>query len=377
MLPAATLLLLALTGTVQAPPTPAVSPAEAAPLLRSAQQLGKTFAYVAQQAVPAVVNINTTTIVPGQEIVDPFSGPFGDLFGNGRGRRYRTPDQKVSSLGSGVILSPDGWIVTNNHVISGAQEITVSLEDGREFKATVRGCDGETDLAVLKVAAPGLPHLKWGDSDRLEVGEWVLAIGNPFGFSNSVSAGIVSAKGRVQAGESPLQDLIQTDAAVNPGSSGGALVNLSGELLGINTSIYSRSGGYQGISFAVPANLARTVVDQIIAHGDIARGWIGIEAADITADYARQLGLGEGGVAVIGLYRNQPALQAGLQGRDIIVAASGGPVKSSRDLRRAILDTAVGATLQLKVLRRGQTLTVPVTVIARPANSQGQRVGGL
>lgn len=347
-------------------------PSEA--LVQQAAQLSRAFATVARIVLPAVVNINTTTIVRTRPLLDPFEFFFGEPEDFFRPREYRT-----QSLGSGVIVSPEGYIVTNHHVIAGASEITVTLADRREYRAQVVGSDPDTDLAVLRIQASNLPVARWGNSDALEVGEWVLAIGSPYGLSQTVTSGIVSAKGRSDLGISLYENFIQTDAAINPGNSGGALVNLRGEVVGINTAIFSESGGYQGIGFAIPSNLAQKVVAALIHSGRIVRGWIGLVPRLLSPELATRLGLPKGkGVFVEGVYRGSPADQAGIQPGDIIVRYNGAPVETPGQLQNLVAETPISSQAVMELWRGGTFLRATVTVIPRPVNPRtGRRVGGV
>jgi serine protease Do len=290
-----------------------------------------------------------------------FFGDQSDLFGSSR---YE------SSLGSGVVVSADGYVVTNNHVVGENQEsasVTVTVGDRRELRATIVGRDAWTDLALLKVPATGLPVIPWGDSSKLRVAEWVLAVGNPYSLSQTVTLGIVSALGRTNIGIAEYEDFIQTDAAINPGNSGGALINSRGELVGINTAIFSQSGGYQGIGFAVPSNLVRKVADDLIKYGQVRRGSIGYVAVDpLTSRLAEELGAPQAqGVAVTQMSRNSAAYQAGLEPGDIIVSVNGTPVTDPSQFVRLIADSPIGSTVRLEALREGRRVTIRVPVEAQ------------
>ncbi len=323
---------------------------------------GPDFTAVAARAVRAVTNISSVQMVRRQNspfFNDPF---FRDFFGDDEffGGRTR-PEQ---SLGSGVVVSPDGYMVTNKHVIGDdVDKVTVMLPDKRVLPARIVGVDSYSDLAVLKVDATGLSVLPWGDSSKLKVAEWVLAIGNPFQLNQTVTLGIVSALGR-NVGLSTYEDFIQTDAAINPGNSGGALVNARGELVGINTAIYSETGRYEGIGFAVPANLARQVVDDIIRYGAVRRGSIGfIEVSPVTPDVARQLGAPDAtGLLVERMRRDSQAYQAGIEPGDIITSINGVPVSDPQHLQRAIADARIGDTVRVGLIHEGRAreVTVPV-----------------
>ncbi|RME62864.1 MAG: DegQ family serine endoprotease, partial [Nitrospirae bacterium] len=273
-------------------------------------------------------------------------------------RKYKT-----SSLGSGVIVSEDGYILTNNHVIKDADEILVKLVDKREFKGKVIGSDPKTDLAVVKIDAKGLPAIKIGNSDELKVGEVVLAVGNPFGLSHTITMGIVSAVGRSNVGVADYEDFIQTDAAINPGNSGGALVNIRGELIGINTAIFSTSGGYMGIGFAIPSNMARSVMQSIIKYGKVIRGWLGVTIQDLTKELAEEFKVkGQKGALVTDVVKDSPADKAGLKKGDVIVEFQGKEVRDVRHLRNMVAETPPGTEATLKIIRKGKEKTLTVTI---------------
>jgi serine protease Do len=329
-------------------------------------KLSDAFAEVAEAARPAVVNISTTSTVTmednpfGNMFNDPFFRHFfGDRFGNpGQKRKY-----KSSALGSGVIVSDDGYILTNNHVVKGADEIKVILYDKREFKGKVVGTDPRTDLAVVKIEARNLPTLSLGDSGKLKTGDLVLAIGNPFGLNQTITMGIVSAVGRSNIGLADYEDFIQTDAAINPGNSGGALVNTSGKLVGINTAIYSTSGGYMGIGFAIPSDMAKVVMDNIIKHGKVIRGWLGVSIQDLTPDLAKSLDIKEtAGALVSGVEKNSPADKAGLKRGDLITGIDTKKVDDSTGLRNMIASTAPGTKIDVKIIRDGKMQTKTVVL---------------
>ena len=311
---------------------------------------------VAERAVQASVNISSTKMVR----VDPF---FQLFYGADR-------VQPQTSLGSGVIVTNDGYVLTNSHVVEAGTDIRVTLADKRELSATIEGTDPVTDLALLKVAATGLSTLPWGDSSKLKVAEWVLAIGNPFSFSQSVTLGIVSSANRTDPQLNVYNDFIQTDAAINPGNSGGALVNSRGELVGINSMIFSQTGGYQGIGFAIPANLARTIMTELKERGEIVRGSIGtLELRTADADLARRAGSNvSAGVMVVNMYRNEPAYRSGLTPYDIIVSFNGQAVTEKTQLERLIASTKVGSNARVEFVRRGEhrVIEVPVIRMGRP-----------
>ena len=331
---------------------------------------GPDFTRVAEQTVRAVANISSIQVVRRRTspfFTDPFFQQFfGDLDGM-QGSR----DRYASSLGSGVVVSQDGLVVTNYHVLGQGTiaEVTVSLADKRELQAKIVGVDTWTDLALLKVDATNLPVIPWGDSSKLKVAEWVMAIGNPYQLSQSVSLGIVSALGRSNVGISTYEDFIQTDAAINPGNSGGALVSARGELVGINTAIFTQSGGYQGIGFAVPSNLARHIVDDLARYGEVRRGSIGyLEVAPLTTHIAKQLGApSTDGVVVMDLGRGAAA-RAGIQQYDIIVAVNGTRIGDTATLLKVISDAPIGSTASIDVVREGRRQSIKV-----PVQQQGQR----
>jgi Do/DeqQ family serine protease len=320
-----------------------------------------TYSAAVQRAAPAVVNIYTQRLV--RERVAP---SMGELFGDYL-PRYRQRIER--SLGSGVIVDADGHIVTNHHVIANADSISVQLEDGRVAEAHIVGRDPDTDLAVLKINLTPLPVAVFGRSDQLKVGDVVLAIGNPIGLTHTVTHGIVSATSRQQLGIAPLEDFIQTDAPINFGNSGGALVDSSGALIGINTAIVAKNLGVEGIGFAIPVNMVRGVMSDIIAHGRVIRGWIGIVPEDITDEQAAQLGLAQGGVLVANLYVGSPAQEAGLQPGDLLLAMEGAPLHSAQDGLARIANEKPGSVLAIKVLRGRKTLEMKAHVSERPRTS--------
>ena len=343
------------------------------------------FAPVVKAVTPAVVNISTTRVLRStegeqqQQFDDPF---FRRFFGDEFYRRFGIPrERRQSSLGSGVIVDPAGYIITNNHVIANADEIKVVMSDKREFTGKVVGTDPKTDLAVLKIenGNKGLPTIKWGDSDKLDVGEYVLAIGNPFGLNQTVTMGIVSAVGRANVGIADYEDFIQTDAAINPGNSGGALVNARGELVGVNTAIFSRSGGYMGIGFAVPSNMVRNVMDSLIKSGKVVRGWLGVSIQGVTPDLAKNFGLSEAkGALVSEVLPGSPAAKAGIKSGDVIIDFDGKEVEDQTALRNIVAQTPVGKAVKVKVVRDKKTKTVKVNIGEQPKDmaSVGEESGG-
>lgn len=347
------------------PPLPAVS------LPAGPAADGQGFVHVAKAVKPAVVNVFSTRTGRGEgPQAMPFEDPFfRRFFGDEFFRRFEQPPQrKERGLGSGVIVESNGLIVTNNHVVSKADEIKVFLSDKREFKAKLIGTDAKTDIAVLKIEAEGLHTIPWADSDKLEVGEFVLAVGNPFGLTQTVTLGIVSALGRA-AGIAEYEDFIQTDAAINPGNSGGALVNARGELAGINTAIYSQSGGNMGIGFAVPSNLARSVVEQLVKHGKVVRGWLGVSIQDLSPELAPQFGLSDPkGVLISEVLDGSPAKRAGLERGDVILEYEGKPVENATQLRNAVAQTVVGKKVVVKFMRDKKARMVDVAIVEQPKN---------
>jgi serine protease Do len=316
-------------------------------------------------ALPAVVNISSTKVVkvdnnlPRFFFSDPF---FRQFFGDQFERNPAPQTEREYSLGSGVIVNPDGYVLTNDHVISGASDIEVFTRDKKEFRAKVIGTDSQTDVAVLKIDATGLPSLTLGDSLKLKVGDVVFAIGNPFGVGETATMGIVSATGRGFGGAiEHYEDFIQTDAAINPGNSGGALLDLHGDLIGINTAIISGGGGNQGIGFAIPINMARNVMEQIVDHGRVIRGHLGIAIQTVSPDLAKAFGLSQGGGALVAnVTPGSPAAKAGIERGDIILALNGQPVNEPDDLSVRIAETAPGTTVHLKISRNGQMRDVAV-----------------
>ena len=338
-----------------------------------AANLAPDFTVIAERTVPAVVNISSQQVVrrPNSPYSnDPFYryffGDDADFFGSRR--------SVESSLGSGVIVSADGYVLTNNHVVAGESgqislrdlpQITVTLSDNREMPARIIGVDPPTDLALLKVDARNLPTVAWGDSSQLRVAEWVLAIGNPFQLNQTVTLGIVSAIGRRNLGVSDYEDFIQTDAAINPGNSGGALISSRGELVGINTAIFSQSGGYQGIGFAVPSNLARRVVSELQQFGAVQRGTIGyLEITPLTPQIARELGVpgNTQGVLITRMRRDTPAYEGGLRPGDVVVAFNGTAIANGNQLLRLIQDSRVGATATIGIVRDGRRIELKVRI---------------
>ncbi len=323
---------------------------------------------VAKADTPAVVNISATQVVKNSlalgEDNEGAGEPFQQFFRHFFSDLPRT--FRAHSLGSGFIVSEDGYVVTNNHVVDNATEIRVKLSDGREFPAKIVGRDSKTDLALLKINATGLPVLPFGDSDHLQVGEPVMAIGNPFGLEGTVTTGIVSAMGRV-IGDGPYDNFIQTDASINPGNSGGPLVNAAGQVVGIDTAIFSQSGGSVGIGFAIPIDLAKEILPQLEAKGRVTRGWLGVSIQSMTPDLAKAFHLQkEQGGLVAQVLPDSPAAKAGLRAGDVIVAYDGHSIARSSDLPRLVAATPIGQTSTIQVLREGKPLTLTVQIAELP-----------
>lgn len=312
------------------------------------------FAPLLKPALPAVVSITSSRLVKVPQ--SPFfNDPFFQQFFGGQ-MPHAPEEQREHGLGSGVIISPDGYILTNNHVIEKSTDIKVTLPDKRQFPGKVVGADPQTDIAVVKIGATGLPTIPLGDSTKLQVGDYAFAIGNPFGVGETATMGIISATGRNGLSIEDYEDFIQTDAAINPGNSGGALLNAFGELIGINTAILSGGGGNQGIGFAIPINMAKYVMDQILKHGKVVRGYIGVSIQDVTPELARAFHVtAEKGALVSGVESNGPGAKAGLQRGDVITEINGQPVEGANDLRLKVGTMAPGTTVNLKVDRNGQT----------------------
>ena len=322
-----------------------------------------------KKAMPSVVNIFTS-----KEVVAPRHPLMDDpLFRRFFGDRLETGPQRASSLGSGVIVSPQGYILTNHHVVEAADEIEVALADGRKTAARIVGTDPDTDLAVVKIDLKDLPTITFGHADQVQVGDVVLAIGNPFGVGQTVTSGIVSALGRSHLGINTFEDFIQTDAAINPGNSGGALVDAAGNLIGVNSAIYSRSGGSQGIGFAIPVSLAKQVMEQIIQHGSVVRGWIGVEVQEITPELAESFNLPkDGGVIIAGVLNGGPADRAGVKPGDILAEINGAHVTDSATMLSQIAALQPGKSANLKVLRNRNQTQLQVVIGKRPKIRQSE-----
>lgn len=325
------------------------------------------FSDIVKAVGPTVVYISTTKTI--RRDVSPFShsfDPFEDFF-----EQFRPKKWKERSLGSGVIVSSDGYIITNYHVVEKADEIKVTLYDKQDYKGKIIGSDPKTDIALIKIFAKDLPAVKWGNSDNLQVGEFVLAFGNPYGFSHTVTMGIVSAVGRANVGIADYEDLIQTDAAINPGNSGGPLVNIKGELIGINTAIFSKTGGYQGIGFAVPSNMAESVMKQLVKGGKVTRGWLGVTIQSITPDLAKEFGLKNGKGAVVNdILKGSPAEKAGLKRGDVILEVDGKTVNDAESLRNIVAQREIGSQITIKIIREGKPISLTAKVSELPMEMQ-------
>jgi Do/DeqQ family serine protease len=356
---------------------PDVVQTRGAPAAVAVSSGGPDFTRIAGQAVKGVANISSLQVVrtPNSPLgADPF---FRYFFGEGDDV-FGSRDRRSLSLGSGVVISSDGYVVTNNHVVGeNMREITVVLPNKREvLRGRLIGTDPATDIALLKFNVAGIPVVPWGDSSRLQIGEWVLAIGSPFQLSATVTAGIVSATGRTNVGFADYEDFIQTDAAINPGNSGGALVNTRGELVGINTGIFSQSGGYQGIGFAVPSNLARRVIDDLLKYGEVRRGSIDFRVDSMTTDpdLAEQVGAGSiHGAVVTQMYRNSASYAAGLRPGDVIVGFNGQAVVDASQLRKMVADAKIGTTATFRVLRNSRTTEMKIPIESSASTASRRR----
>jgi len=322
-----------------------------------------TFADAARTATPSVVNIYSSKVVRSRNpVLDDsiLKRYFPELADRG-------PSRRATNLGSGVIVAPEGYILTSYHVVEGADDIEIVLSDGRQLQARIRGSDPESDLAVLKADGENLPAITFAAPEAVQVGDVVLAIGNPFGFGSTVTLGIVSALGRNQLGINRFEDFIQTDAAINPGNSGGALVDASGHLVGINSTIYSQTGGSMGIGFAIPLSLAKTILTQIIKDGEVTRGWLGVEPQAITREMAETLSLSRlDGVLIRGVQQNGPADRAGVQPRDVVLEIAGRPTPDVPQLLARIAELAPGSSAKVRMWREGKPVDLDVTVGRRP-----------
>jgi serine protease Do len=333
-------------------------------------QLSDAQSEVAALATPSVVNISTTRLIKSRDEVpfDLFDDPFFRRFFGDQFPHPNVPkEHKEQSLGSGVIVTEDGYIVTNNHVIEQSEEIKVLLSNKRDYKAKLIGADPKTDIAVIKIEAKGLTALPWGDSNKLKVGEVVFAIGNPFGLNQTVTMGMISAVGRANVGIADYEDFIQTDAAINPGNSGGALINARGELIGINTAILSRTGGYQGIGFAVPSSMARQVMDSLVKYKKVVRGWLGVSIQEVTSDLAEEFGVKDlKGALVSGVMKGSPAEKAGIRQGDVILQYNGKTVEDTGQLRNIVSQTPIGTKVKVTLLRQKKEIEVEVVIAELP-----------
>ncbi|MGO9014265.1 MAG: DegQ family serine endoprotease [Dissulfurispiraceae bacterium] len=337
----------------------------------SVADTSRGFSDIVKAVSPAVVNISSIKTLKRQPT--PFDEFFDFLYPFPEGRVKKWKEQ---SLGSGVIASPDGYIITNYHVVEQSDDIKVILFDKRSFRAKIIGSDPKTDLAVIRISAKDLPVIPWGDSDRLQVGEFVLAIGNPFALSHTVTMGIVSAVGRVDVGIADYENFIQTDAAINPGNSGGPLVNIKGQLIGINTAIFSKTGGYQGIGFAVPSNMVRLVMDQLLKKGKVVRGWIGVTIQELTPELAQKFGLKfSEGALVSDVAQGSPAQVAGIMRGDIILEFDGKKVEDVGVLRNMVAQSRIGDQVGIKLLRRDKMLATVVNIVELPTDASDMTSG--
>jgi serine protease DegS len=357
--PSATLAPLAMSGAA----TSSTSSAPAAqPVI---ERPARGFVGAVRRAAPAVVNIYTRRVISERVLPSPLEQFFGDSW-------PRTQQRVQSALGSGVIVDAAGHVITNHHVIKDATQINVQLADGRVTSATIVGRDPDTDLAVLSIKLPNLPVMPLGRSDRSQVGDEVLAMGNPLGLQQTVTHGIISATGRSQLGVATFENFIQTDAAINEGNSGGALVNLEGELIGINTAVIAKNldtTGVEGIGFAIPVNLVRGVMAEILDHGRVIRGWVGVVPEDIDDTQAQQLGLPRGGVVVTGLYRNSPAVSCGIQPGDVFLKVGGQDVRNAQDAQARMSEYKPGSSMPLQLQRGQKKLELKCQVIERPTGN--------
>jgi serine protease Do len=385
---AALLATTALTGSVLAFESSRAAPAPAVQLAQAPISVPSTgmqsFAPIVERVAPAVVNVSTTQLADQSESEDqatpfqdiPPDSPMGQMLrrffgGPGQSRSQRGPQQKVHALGSGFIIDPSGYIVTNNHVVGKATDITITLNSGQQLKAKLVGRDPKTDLALVKVESDKpLPYVKFGDSSAAKPGDWVVAVGNPFGLGGSVTAGIISARGR-DIGSGPYDDFLQIDAPINRGNSGGPSFSLSGDVIGINTAIYSPSGGSVGIGFAIPSSLAKPVIDQLREHGRVDRGWIGVKIQEVTPEIADGLGLkAVKGALVAGVEPNGPADKAGLKQGDVILAFNGNEIDTLHGLPRVVAGVPAGQQADVSVWRDGKEQKLSLQVGAQKDDQQ-------
>lgn len=352
--------------------------------IKHAEGLSSAFENAANAIRASVVNISSVKHArpvsrqPRQKMPrqqSPFPNPYEDSFNDEFFERFfrqqRPQDHAQQGLGTGVVLDTEGYIITNNHVVNEADEITVRLSNTKEYKAELVGSDPKTDLAVIKIKAPDLTAAKLGDSDKLKIGEWVVAAGNPFGLDHTITAGIVSAKGRSNVGIVDYEDFIQTDAAINPGNSGGPLVNLRGEVIGINSAIFSKSGGYMGIGFSIPANMVRSVFDNIVDSGRVIRGWLGVMIQNLDEDMAKSFGHKDTNGALVGdVTRGGPAEKGGLRQGDIIIGYNNTDVENVTQLRKLVAETKPGDTATLKVFRNREIESIRIKIVEQEADEK-------
>jgi serine protease Do len=352
------------------------------PATSTARELSAAFRSVARQAVPSVVFITVEKTLESRNPAafnNPFEGFGQDFLERFFGRRFpegQQPRERQQGAGSGFIISPDGQILTNYHVVGDADRVTVKLSDGREFTAKTIGTDQPSDIAVIKIEAKDLPVLRLGDSDAMEVGDWVIAAGNPFGLTESITVGVVSAKGRSRLGIADFEDFIQTDAAINPGNSGGPLINLQGEAIGVNTAIASRSGGYMGIGFAIPSNMVKTVKDQLVTHGKVVRGYLGVRIQELTRSLAQSMHIDTTeGVLVADVSKGSPAAKAGLKRGDVILALNGRPMHDPGQLRNIVAMSAPGTKVPVQILRDNKKQEITIELGELPREQAATRAG--
>ncbi len=355
------------------------------------KDFSKPFVEAAKMVSPATVYIYTEKVIktsgrsrnPFYDEDDPFRDFFGDEFFErffGPGLKSPQREQPLKSLGSGIIVSPEGYIITNNHVVENADKIKIKINDTREYEAKLIGADKKSDIAILKIEGKDLPYAKLGDSDKLEVGEWIIAIGNPFGLSHTVTSGIISAIGRNNVGISDYEDFIQTDCSINPGNSGGPMINLNGRVIGINTAIFSKSGGNQGIGFAIPINMVKKIMTDLIENGGkVRRGYLGVSIQTVTDVIAEKYGLDKNrkGALIAQVFENSPAQKAGILENDIIIEFDGVEITDSNRLRNVVAAVQINKNVPVKVLRDGVEKTLNVTVIEQPENFDLASAGGM
>lgn len=353
---------------------PLASQAENSADIELLDRSAKAFARVVKDVKPAVVHIAVTASVePNPEFEQFFNNPFFERFFGPEYRRFQDPNRRKRQqrgAGSGFIIDKEGFILTNNHVVENAEKITVTMADKSEVEAELIGTDPKSDIALIKIDVDeDLPVVELGDSDSLEVGEWVIAIGNPFGLNQTVTVGVVSAKGRSRVGINEYENFIQTDAAINPGNSGGPLLNIHGRVVGINSALYSRTGGYMGIGFAIPINMAKFINEQLMAHGKVTRGYLGVGIQDVDEALAGSFGLSKaGGVLITDVQDDTPASRAGVKSEDVIVGMDDVEIKDTQDLRNRIAQIIPGTTVVLHLIRNGKPIKLDAKIGEQPAN---------